>query len=156
MIILKIVRGSYVGSYSSLCLTISSVIENSYETKRGETKTEFTVYNNAQNASKSSVILISTHLFGDFNDFDDFWDENNDLIAEHGSIIHGSTPSLADNFLVQELKWIHEIYLEMTDDKKFTNIFAFDRRIPFDRDILRSGLLLLPVCFPEMSIPRSL
>jgi len=121
----------------------SSVIENSYETKRGETKTDFTVYNSTQNASKSSVILISTHLFGDFHDFDDFWDENNDLIAEHGSIVHGSTPSLADDFLVQELKWIHEVYLEMTDDKKFTNIFAFDRRIPFDRDILSLSELQL-------------
>ena len=150
------VKRIYACSASSPCLTISSVIESSYKTKKGETKTEFTVYNSAQHASKSSIILISTHLFGDFHDFDDFWDKNNDLIAEHGSIIHGSTPSLADDFLVRELKWIHEVYLEMTDDKKFTNIFAFDRRIPFDRDILRSGLLLLLVCFQEMSIPRSL
>ncbi|CBY13799.1 unnamed protein product [Oikopleura dioica] len=114
----------------------NGVIENNYQTKKGEEKTELIVYNNAQHASKSSVILISTHIFDDFHDFDDFWDEKNDLIAEHGSIIHGSTPSLADDSLVKELRWIHEVYLEMTDDKKFKNIFAFDRRIPFDRDII--------------------
>jgi len=114
----------------------SSVIENNYETKRGEMKTELTVYNSAQSASKSSVILISSHLFGDFSGFDDFWDENNDLIAEHGSVIHGSAPSLADDSLVRELRWIHGVYLKMNNDKYFKNLFAFDRRIPFDRDIL--------------------
>ena len=124
---------------------MTSVIENNYQTKKGEEKTELSVYNNAQHASKSSVILISTHIFDDFHDFDDFWDENNELIAEHGSIIHGSTPSLADDSLVKELRWIHEVYLEMTDDKNFKNIFAFDRRIPFDRDIIRSGFFRLPV-----------
>ena len=44
------------------------------------------------------------------------------------------------------------MYLKMNNDKYFKNIFAFDRRIPFDRDILRSGLNRLPVCFENFLI----
>ena len=118
-----------------------SVVENSFVTKQKNEKIERSVYNNAQNAAKASIILISSHLFGDFENFDDFWDEDNQLIAEHGSIIHGSTPTLADDFLVQELKAIYEVYLQMKEDETFKNPFAFDKYIPCDRRILRRGFL---------------
>ena len=130
---------SYSNPISNLFL---SVVENSFVSKKGEERIDRSVHNNAQNAAKASIILISSHLFGDFENFDDFWDENNELIAEHGTIIHGSTPSLADDFLVQELKAIYDVYFQMKEDKTFKNPFAFDKFIPFDRNILRCGFLI--------------